>query len=153
MHRAYNIIRQTPPFSPLSEDEFTAFKRCTSTCNLSEHTLLCQSGDDSDTAFILAEGKVVELWADGVVTHQKPGTILQPSALLSEESCAHTLVARTDTEVIKIGRKAFLKMLQKQQLVAYVLLEEIAKELAHQIRDLNRCLNQLLQDNHCEPRG
>ena len=91
---------------------------------------LVREGSYSDGAYVVARGALDlasrHAGSDRVVA----GDIVSPLALLTEVEHAHTAVADGDTEVIKVSRQLFRRVLEEYPHLAGLLYERIAGNLA-----------------------
>lgn len=138
--------RRLEPFSRLSDEEFATLSAKSLAMVVPEGETLCTCGASADAAYVLVAGEVVEQWPDGIVTYSEPGSILIPSALLSEYPCSHDWLVTADAELVRLSRGDFEHLLQEQSLAAQGILTEVSLLLAHQLRDLNRAFNELQTD-------
>jgi CRP-like cAMP-binding protein len=94
---------------------------------------LYQEGADADSAYVVAKGKIVLFRErDGqrlTVDHAGPGTMLGELALIAEARRLTSARADTDSELIRLNRKLFRRILEEYPDLAVMLHDRVLDEL------------------------
>lgn len=102
---------------------------------------LYREGDVAETAFILISGSIGlyrmrENDREQVGTVQ-PGAILSEFALIAESQRLTEAVAVRDSQLLRIDRKSFMRVLEEYPQLASILYDRIAEDLQAMIRRID----------------
>ena len=99
---------------------------------------LYEEGTQADSAYVVARGRVaLYRERDGkrtVIDHAESGAILGELALIAEATRLTSARAETDTDLIRLNRKLFRRILEEYPELALMLHERIVNQLQEFIR-------------------
>ena len=99
---------------------------------------LFQEGADADSAYVVVKGKIaLYRERDGqrvIVDHAGPGTILGELALIAETTRLTSARAKVDTDLIRLNRKLFRRILEAYPDLALMLHDHVVDQLQTLIR-------------------
>ncbi len=109
---------------------------------------LWQRGEPGDAAFVLVSGRVeraLSVHPDGHRAEQlsEPGALLSLSSLVQAWEHTSSAVALEHTEALELTRETFQLLFDASQPGAFALVDAIAENLVHDMRDVNRRLHQV----------
>ncbi len=94
-------------------------------------------GDQAEYFYVLLKGSVImERGKDKWYTAKQPGEIFGWSALIRRGEYAASATSGIDTEILKIGRKPFLDLLEQSAGNKALLYEHFAKMLGDQLLEV-----------------
>jgi CRP-like cAMP-binding protein len=101
---------------------------------------LYREDDEADSAYIVVSGRIVlyrEQDGDRIpIGTAGPGTILSELALIADSRRLTSASAETDSEVIRLSRKMFRRILEEYPDVAVVLHRRIFEEFQELVRSI-----------------
>jgi len=127
------IIQAIPLFSELDDTEIDAVKSLVTTQNYPKKMLIVQEGENGDSMFIILNGsvKISSYAADGrevVLSLLGKGAFFGEMALLDAEPRSASAITMEDTELGRIRRADFERlMLQTPQLTRKLLAEMVSR--------------------------
>ena len=94
---------------------------------------LYKEGAEADSAYVVAKGRIV-LYRErdgkrAVVDHAGPGTMLGELALIAETSRLTSARAEVDTDLIRLNRKLFRRILEAYPELALMLHDRVVDQL------------------------
>ena len=101
---------------------------------------LFNAGDPTDFFYILLKGQIgIERGNSGpkLYTAKSPGEIVGWSALIRNEDYTATATIESETELLKLEREPFLKLLEKSPANKALLFERVAKMLGNRLLKYN----------------
>ena len=101
---------------------------------------LFNAGDPTDFFYILLKGQIgIESGKSGpkLYTAKSPGEIVGWSALIRNEDYTATATIESETELLKLEREPFLKLLEKSPANKALLFERVAKMLGNRLLKFN----------------
>lgn len=98
---------------------------------LAQGTRLYRQDDASDGGFVVVRGNVdlISGLNDGVISSHGTGSLIGEMALISDTRHAATAIATENTEVLKITRPLFRRMLHEYPQLAVLLQQRIAESV------------------------
>ena len=109
-----------------------------------------RDGDRADCGFVIASGRINLIKTldgeDHVIKTVEPGNILGEMALLTETNRLTSAIADADTEVIRINRALFARMLSEYPETAAAIHAELSKRLKDFIAEIARLDRQFSGD-------
>lgn len=109
---------------------------------LPAHRVLYREGDAADCAFVIAQGSVdLSQEREGkrvLVRRVGAGAILGELALIADTNRLTDATTGSETELIRLGRKQFRRILEEFPGLAVLLHDRIAAELTEMIAEIER---------------
>jgi CRP-like cAMP-binding protein len=104
--------------------------------------ILYREGDQADSAFIIVSGRI-ELFRQSEgervsVGDAGPGAILGELALIADSNRLTGAIVAHDSELLRLGRNLFRRILEEYPEVAAMLYDRIASELQRMVNDIER---------------
>ena len=137
------LLRSVPFLSILGEEEARLVAFGAERRRMGEGERLMREGSYSDGAYVIVAGRILATTKTGKEEHLAPGTIVSPLALVSEIEHPQTALAVEQSEVLKISRSLFRRVMEEYPHVAQALQERIADQLAALSPELQRILDEL----------
>ncbi|MBA5778607.1 cyclic nucleotide-binding domain-containing protein [Stappia sp. F7233] len=146
--RDMNLLRQVPLLSDFPDDQLRLLAFSAENQTFRDGEVLFTEGERADGGFVVASGEVA--MERGGETREAmgtfgPGTLIGETALLVETRRPARAVAVGQTEVIRIRRALFKRMLQEFPEIASALFESRASNFRQMTRSLSRVGNVLEQ--------
>ena len=137
------LLRSVPFLSILGEEEARLVAFGAERRRMGPGERLMREGSYSDGAYVIASGTVAATTKAGAEELLGPGTIVSPLALVSEIEHPQTALATEPTEVFKISRPLFRRVMEEYPQVAERLHRRISDRLAALSPELQRILDDL----------
>ena len=98
---------------------------------MAQGTRIYRQNEPSDGGYVIVRGKVdlISGLHDGIISTHGAGALIGEMALIAETQNAATAVATTNTEVLKITRPLFHRMLEEYPQLATLLQRRITKSM------------------------
>ena len=134
------ILSDVRLFQGFTQEQLRLLAFGAETTLLQAERKLYREDDEADSAYIVVSGSIVlyrEQDGAGVpVAMAGPGTILSELALTADTRRLTSASAATDSEVIRLSRKMFRRILEEYPEIAEQLYERISDEFQAMIRRL-----------------
>lgn len=134
------ILSDVRLFQGFTQEQLRLLAFGAETTLLQAERKLYREDDEADSAYIVVSGSIVlyrEQDGAGVpVAMAGPGTILSELALIADTKRLTSASAATDSEVIRLSRKMFRRILEEYPEIAEQLYERISDEFQAMIRRL-----------------
>jgi CRP-like cAMP-binding protein len=134
------ILSDVRLFQGFTQEQLRLLAFGAETTLLQAERKLYREDDEADSAYIVVSGSIVlyrEQDGAGVpVAMAGPGTILSELALIADTRRLTSASAATDSEVIRLSRKMFRRILEEYPEIAEQLYERISDEFQAMIRRL-----------------
>ena len=137
------LIRSVPFLSILRDEEARLVAFGAERRRMGAGERLMREGSYSDGAYVIVSGAVASSSKTGREEMLGPGNIVSPLALVSEIEHPQTAVAVEDTEVFKVSRPLFRRVMQEYPNIAVLLHGRIADQLAALSPELQGILDRL----------
>ena len=137
------LIRSVPFLSVLGEEEARLVAFGAERRRMGAGERLMREGSYSDGAYVIVSGTVSSKSKNGREEELGPGDIVSPLALVSEIEHPQTALALSDTEVFKVSRPLFRRVMQEYPHIAVLLHGRIADQLAALGPELQGILDRL----------
>ncbi len=112
----YEFLRKIPLFAELANDDLESLCQIVREYHLPEGEVLFQEGDSGDVAYIIRSGEVDIVKSSQnreiLLAKRGPGEVFGEIALVFDSPRTATVRARTETELVGIGREDLRKLLQ-----------------------------------------
>ncbi|MFU8805250.1 MAG: Crp/Fnr family transcriptional regulator [Bradymonadaceae bacterium] len=146
--RYQEILSSRSPFDDFGDEALATLIKACEPKIFAPRESLWSVGSVGDEAFILISGKVEQvrrLQPDGQRTEHftEPGTLLSLSGLVhpwKHLTAAYTLER---TEALRLSLEDFQTMFDAGEMAAYNLVDAVAENLVHEMRDANRRLHEV----------
>jgi monovalent cation:H+ antiporter, CPA1 family len=123
------VLAEVPIFADLSKRHVRAITKLAKVQRLAPFTKIVREGASADSFFLVLEGVVVVRPPGKRPVKLGTGDFFGELALLDDSPRSATVEAVGDVLVARIGRKDFLRLLEKEPKVAFVLLRTLAVRL------------------------
>lgn len=147
LDRDISYLRQVPLLEPFSEEQLRLFAFSAENITIDAGTELYHQGERTEAAFVVVSGQIVlsEEGDDGPEERGTfgPGSLLGEMALFIETTRPNTAVARERSEVIRIRRALFKRMLQEYPDIAEALRTMFTDRLRATTREMSRVADTL----------
>ncbi|MBN9257286.1 MULTISPECIES: cyclic nucleotide-binding domain-containing protein [unclassified Mesorhizobium] len=134
------ILSDVRLFQGFTQEQLRLLAFGAETTLLQAERKLYREDDEADSAYIVVSGSIVlyrEQDGAGVpVAMAGPGTILSELALIADTRRLTSASAATDSEVIRLSRKMFRRILEEYPEIAEQLYQRISDEFQAMIRRL-----------------
>ncbi len=134
------ILSDVRLFQGFTQEQLRLLAFGAETTLLQAERKLYREDDEADSAYIVVSGSIVlyrEQDGAGVpVAMAGPGTILSELALIADTKRLTSASAATDSEVIRLSRKMFRRILEEYPEIAEQLYQRISDEFQAMIRRL-----------------
>ena len=140
------LIRSVPFLSVLGEEEARLVAFGAERRRMGAGERLMREGSYSDGAYVIVSGAFAASTKTGKAETLGPGQIVSPLALVSEIEHPQTALATEPSEVFKISRPLFRRVMSEYPHVASLLHERITAQLAALSPELQRILDELEAD-------
>jgi CRP-like cAMP-binding protein len=132
------LLSRVPLFAGLSDDKLRLMAFGAERRRVVEGQTLFREGTSADCGFVVAYGSfgLTSVARDGTTRPEgaaEPGTLLSELAMISAVERKYTAVALEDSEVIRINRPLFRRMLEEYPDVAVLVDARIRENLAAMI--------------------
>ena len=112
----YEFLRKIPLFAELANDDLESLCQIVREYHLPEGDVLFEEGDSGDIAYIIRSGEVdivkISQNREILLAKRGPGEVFGEIALVFDSPRTATVRARTETELVGIGREDLRKLLQ-----------------------------------------
>jgi len=110
-----------------------------------EGQILYSSGDASDGGYVVVEGRVdlVSGTSDNVVKQYGPGSLLGELALITETEYSATAEAQRRSQVLKVSRALFRRILKEYPHLAEMLQQRIGESITEFMQRLDYVKGQI----------
>lgn len=134
------ILSDVRLFQGFTQEQLRLLAFGAETTLLQAERKLYREDDEADSAYIVVSGSIVlyrEQDGAGVpIAMAGPGTILSELALIADTKRLTSASAATDSEVIRLSRKMFRRILEEYPEIAEQLYQRISDEFQAMIRRL-----------------
>lgn len=135
------LLSRVPLFAGLSDDRLRLMAFGAERRRLVEGQTLFREGTSADCGFVVASGafRLTSTARDGTLREEGEageGTLLSELAMISPVERKYTATALTDSEVIRINRPLFRRMLEEYPDVARMVDARIRENLAAMIGEI-----------------
>lgn len=135
------LFSRVPLFDGLNEEQLRLLAFGAERRHLAKGEILFRAGGQADCAYVVAGG-LISLAAAGKPEAQTmedacPATLLCELAMISSTECRHTATALDDTEVIRIPRSLFMRLLEEYPEVAVMLDARIRENIAAMVAGIS----------------
>ena len=108
------------------------------TTNLPAERKLYREDDEADSAYVVISGRIVLYreaeGRDASVGHAGPGAILGELALIADTRRMTSASAETDSQVLRLNRRMFRRILEEYPDIAVILHRRVAEQLQALVR-------------------
>jgi signal transduction histidine kinase len=126
-------LRKSPLFEGLSDDELQHLMDMAEPVSLRAGDVLIKQGELGDSAYVVIKGDLEVQKQTGQslikIDVRNPGDVVGEMALLSRTPRNATLIAKTDSEVLRIPQEAFERLLQSSTTAAMAILRWVMSRL------------------------
>ncbi len=123
------MLGAVPLFAQLPEAEREALAREGRTVSLKAGEWLLREGDDADTLYVLAGGRLEVIIGGDVVNVLGPGAVLGELALLAQSTRSASVRARRGSELLEVTRERFERLVADVPAFQTALLRELGRQL------------------------
>jgi signal transduction histidine kinase len=127
-------LRKSPLFQGLSDDELQQLMDMAEPVSLHEGEILIKQGDAGDAAYVVIKGEFEIQKQTGQslikIDVRNPGDVVGEMALLSSAPRNATVLAKTDSEVLRIPPEAFAELLRSSSTAAMTVLHWVMARLS-----------------------
>lgn len=143
------ILSGVELFRGFSREQLRLMAFGAETITLAAGRKLYAEGAPADCAFVVVQGEVALYREVGGTQHiisvERRGAILGQFALIADGERLTGAVARTDAQVIRLGRTMFLKILEEYPELAELLHRRIAADLEAMLDRMSRVMARLIE--------
>jgi CRP-like cAMP-binding protein len=129
-------------FSGFTQDQLRLLAFGAENMHLAAHRNLYREGDQADSAFVVVRGRVDLLRDRGeepvVVGEAGAGAILSELALIADSNRMSDAVTATETDLIRLERKLFRRILEEYPDLAVELHDRIVARMQTMVADIER---------------
>jgi len=130
-------------FGSFTPDQFRLLAFGAENMRLASGQLLYEAGVEADGAFVVAAGRIGLFREDAegkrvLVAEAGPGAMLGELALIADTIRPTGAVAVEDTELVRLSRKLFHRILQEYPELAAALRDHIARDLTQMVGKIDR---------------
>ncbi len=126
-------LRKSPLFQGLSDDELQQLMDMAESVSLRAGEILIKQGEPGDSAYVVISGDFEVQKQSGQslikIDVRNPGDVVGEMALLSRAPRNATLIAKIDSEVLRIPQEAFEKLLSSSTTAAMAVLHWVMARL------------------------
>jgi len=131
------LLKDIPLFRDLTKEEIKQISEITEEITLAKNSFLFKQGDEADSFYIILEGEV-EVIKEFAKKEQKlvnmsRGAIIGEMAFLTETRRTGTIRATDRTNLIKISKDKFKKLMQEENIAVYKLVYRISQILSFRL--------------------
>jgi CRP/FNR family transcriptional regulator, cyclic AMP receptor protein len=146
VERYCEILASAPFFETFEEEALRAVVEACEPKRLAPREALWAVGKKGDAAFFLIDGCIERSYRshiDGqrVAQFNTPGQVLGLSHLAKDWTHGSAATALENTELLRLTQKSFEALFDQGQPAAYRLIDKLAADLVHEMRDANRRLH------------
>jgi CRP-like cAMP-binding protein len=124
-----DYFRRVPMFSTCSKKDLKTVAANAERVSVPPGRVLCEQGQTGREAFVIVSGKARVLRNGRKVASIGPGTTFGELALLDRAPRNATVIADTDMELLVLGQREFMKIVDASSAFARALLVGIARRL------------------------
>ncbi|GAA4528145.1 Crp/Fnr family transcriptional regulator [Chelativorans composti] len=143
------ILSGVELFRGFSREQLRLMAFGAETITLAAGRKLYAEGAPADCAFVVVQGEIALYREVGGTQHiisvERRGAILGQFALIADGERLTGAVARTDAQVIRLGRTMFLKILEEYPELAELLHRRIAADLEAMLDRMSRVMARLIE--------
>ena len=141
MLSSLDLIRRVPLFSMLTEAQATAVADAVVKRRFKRGEMIVEQGKKSNALFILLNGRVRVLTADGrgrevILATLQPGDHIGEMSLIDNEPHSATVRAEVQSDVLMLGRMEFARCLPENSSMAYAVMRGLVQRLRHADRKI-----------------
>lgn len=130
-----DFLRNVSLFANLPEDELTNISKQIEVKEYVRDAFICKEGEAADSMYIIKSGIVQIFCDDGtggrkILTHLKLGEYFGEMALLTDEPRTASSVALAETELIKLTKESFHKLLRTSPGVSLSIIRTLCARLS-----------------------
>jgi signal transduction histidine kinase len=129
-----NDLRKSPLFEGLSDQELQRLMDMAQPVSLRAGDVLMRQGDDGDAAYVVIRGEFEVQKQSGQsmikIDVRSPGDVVGEMALLSHAPRSATVIAKTDSETLRIPPEAFEELLLSSPTAAMAVLRWVMARLS-----------------------
>ena len=123
------MLAAVPLFAQLPESERDALANEGRTVSLKAGEWLLREGEDADTLYVLASGRLEVIIGGDVVNVLGPGAVLGELALLAQSTRSASVRARRGSELLEVTRERFERLVSEVPAFQTSLLRELGRQL------------------------
>lgn len=130
-----DFLKGVSLFADLSEEELNNVSKQAEVVEFVRDAAICKEGQQADAMYIIKSG-IVQIYCDDgrggkkILTHLKLGEYFGEMALLTEEPRNASSVALAETELIKLTKESFRKLLQTSPGVSLSIIKTLCNRLS-----------------------
>lgn len=130
-----DFLKGVSLFADLPEEELNNVSKQAEVVEFVRDAVICKEGQQADAMYIIKSG-IVQIYCDDgrggkkILTHLKLGEYFGEMALLTEEPRNASSVALAETELIKLTKESFHKLLQKSPAVSLSIIKTLCNRLS-----------------------
>lgn len=139
-----NRLKQINLFESLNEERLATLLEHTTTKYAKKGESIIREGEIGDSLYLLQSGSVrikkrtlQEEDYTVVILHDHMHIYFGEVALVDNDKRSATVIAESDCELIALQRKEFLEMAEKDPLLGYRILTQIARKISGSLRKMN----------------
>lgn len=130
-----DFLRNVKLFANLPEEELINICKQAETREFPRDAFICKEGEEADSMYIIKSGIVQVFCDDGaggrkILTHLKLGEYFGEMALLTDEPRTASIVALAETQLIKLAKDSFHKLLSTSPEVSLSIIKTLCARLS-----------------------
>lgn len=133
LERDIAILRSSDLLADLNDDQLRLLAFGAEHLNYQRGRVIFREGQNADCGFVVAEGRVglsrFVRGDDQTLTHATAGAILGETALITEARRHTTATATEDTQLLRINRPLFRRMLEEYPETAQAMHDKLSSRL------------------------
>lgn len=149
-----NIIKSSPLFFELFDEEIDAIIENCDVMNLEEGDYIFKEGDEGNEIYLILTGAAVVKKGDTILAELKKSDLFGEMVLLDERTRTADIVASTYTDVLVLGYDAIFGIFKKNPKIFSLLMLNLCRLLAKrlktsgtEIKNLNSKIRNLVDDD------
>jgi CRP/FNR family cyclic AMP-dependent transcriptional regulator len=149
-----NIIKSSPLFFELFDEEIDAIIENCDVMNLEEGDYIFKEGDEGNEVYLILTGAAVVKKGETVLAELKKSDLFGEMVLLDERTRTADIIASTYTDVLVLGYDAIFGIFKKNPKIFSLLMLNLCRLLAKrlktsgtEIKDLNSKIRNLTDED------
>ena len=149
-----NIIKSSPLFFELFDEEIDAIIEDCEVMNLEEGDYIFKEGDEGNEIYLILSGAAVVKKGDTVLAELKKSDLFGEMVLLDERTRTADIIASTYTDVLVLGYDAIFGIFKKNPKIFSLLMLNLCRLLAKrlktsgtEIKNLNSKIRDMIDDD------
>lgn len=144
MSDQHDVLGKVPLFGTLNQEELAAVARLAVAKFFHKNTIIINEGDDSDSLYVISQGKVKAFLSDPegkevVLSTSGPGDYFGELALIDRAPRSASVMTLEDSQFLVIGRRDFEELLDAHPRIAL----QLMRGLTGRLRDLTENVRSL----------